>query len=185
MGYTVWDLASDANLPAGYLAAFKNVIWFTGNSYPDPLGPYENELKPWLDGGGNLFLSGQDVLDQAAGTTSFFSDYVHVTWDGTETQNDKATASVTGVTGNPVTDGIGTVAIDHSVLNAAYEDQITPNGAAQAAFTDDTSAPDALTFSDASAAYRVVFLAFPFEAYGTAADKADLMGRVMSFFTAP
>ena len=30
------------------------------------------------------------------------------------------------VNGNPVTDGIGTVTIDHSVLNANFEDQVTP-----------------------------------------------------------
>jgi hypothetical protein len=30
-------------------------------------------------------------------------------------------------------------------------------------------------------AYEVVFPAFPFEAYGTAADKADLMHRVLSY----
>jgi hypothetical protein len=29
--------------------------------------------------------------------------------------------------------------------------------------------------------YKVVFLAFPLEAYGTAADKADLVTRVFTF----
>ena len=33
------------------------------------------------------------------GTTTFVHDYLHITWDGTETQNDKATANVTGVAG--------------------------------------------------------------------------------------
>ena len=102
------------------------MVWFTGDTYPDPLGPYETKLKAFLDGGGRLFISGQDILDQAAGTTDFFHDYVHVNWDGTETQNDKPTDNVTGVTGNPVTNGIGTVPIDHSVLGATFEDQITP-----------------------------------------------------------
>ena len=37
-------------------------------------------------------MSGQDILDQAAGTTAFVHDYLHVTWDGSEVQNDKATA---------------------------------------------------------------------------------------------
>ena len=30
--------------------------------------------------------------------------------------------------------------------------------------------------------YKVVFLAFPFEAYGTAANRSDLMSRVLTFF---
>ena len=77
-------------------------------------------------------MTGQDILDQAAGTTAFVHDYLHIDWDGTETQNDKATAAVHGVAGNPVTDGIGTVPLDHSVLGAPFEDQITPIGAAHA-----------------------------------------------------
>jgi hypothetical protein len=83
------------------------------------------------------------------------------------------------VTGTPST--IGAIALDHTVLgpDAAFEDRITPNGTAQAAFTDDTAAADALTYAGT---YKVVFLAFPFEEYGSAADKVDLVNRVMVFF---
>jgi hypothetical protein len=176
----VWDLATDPALPASYLAAHKNVVWFTGNSYPAPIGPYESELKAFLDGGGRLFMSGQDILDQAAGTTSFVHDYLHIAWDGTEAQNDKATSAVHSVTGNPVTDGIGAVPINHSVLGANYEDRVTPIGAAESAFTDDATDPDALTVADGG--YKVVFLAFPFEAYGSATQQADLMGRALTWF---
>src|SRR5256886_4044097 len=123
-------------------------------------------------------MSGQDILDQAAGTTLFVQNYLHIDWDGSETQNDKETASVHGVAGS-LTDGIGAVPIDHSVLGAAFEDQITPSDGASQIFTDDTSATDALSFNGT---YKVVFLAFPLEAYGTAAQKANLVTRVMTFF---
>jgi hypothetical protein len=177
--FSTWDLATDANLPAKYMTAFKNIVWFTGNSYPGPITRYEAGLAGFLDGGGHLFMSGQDLLDQGAGRTDFVHDYLHITWDGTETQNDKATASVTGVVANPVTSTIGTVAIDKTVLGNTFMDRITPNGTASAAFTDDASQPDALTFSGT---YKVVFLAFPFEEYGTASDKSSLVSRVMTFF---
>ena len=185
--FDVWDLKADANLPPNYMKAFKAIVWFTGNSYPGPILPYEAKLKSYLDGGGRLFINGQDLLDQAAGTTTFVRDYLHVTWDGSETQNDKRTANVNGVATSPVTGtaqppAIGAVALDHTVLRAAFEDRITPNGGALVAFTDDSGAPDALSFSGT---YRVVFLAFPLEAYGTAAQKADLVTRVMNFFAAP
>lgn len=179
VNYGYWDLAQNADIPASYLAAHQNVVWFTGNSYPGPLGPYENELKSFLDGGGRLFMSGQDILDQAAGTTSFVRDYLHIDWDGTEAQNDKPTSAVHSVSGNPVTDGIGDVPIDHSVLNAAFEDEITPTSPATGAFTDDNSQTDALTVADSG--YKVVFLAFPFEAYGNASQKADLMNRALTW----
>jgi hypothetical protein len=179
LDFSTWDLTSDPTLPIGFLNAYQDVYWFTGNSYPGPITPYEADLKSFLDGGGHLFMSGQDILDQAAGTTSFVRDYLHITWDGSETQNDKKTDAVHGVSGNVVTDGIDSVPLDHSVLDAAFEDQITPNGDATPAFTDDSSATDGLTFSDG---YKVVFIAFPMEAYGSASDKADLVGRVQSFF---
>jgi uncharacterized repeat protein (TIGR01451 family) len=178
-----WDLAADPNLPQSYLTAHTHVVWWTGNSYPGPITPYESELKALLDGGGRLMLSGQDVLDQAAGTTAFVSGYLHVSWDGTETQNDRPTASVSGVAGNPVTGGLGTVAIDHSVLGANFEDRITPIPPGTAAFTDTTGAPDALTV--AAGGYKVFFLAFPVEAYGSAADRATLVSNTLTWFAAP
>ncbi|HEX4689587.1 MAG TPA: hypothetical protein VH276_02790 [Solirubrobacteraceae bacterium] len=176
--FGTWDLGADADLPANYLKAFKNVVWFTGNGYPGPLLPYESRLKAFLDGGGHLLVSGQDILDQAAGTTPFVRDYLHITWDGSETQNDKATAAVHGVTGS-LAGGVGAVPLDHNVLQADFEDQVTPNGAATAAFTDDSNQADALQFAGA---YKVVFLAFPMEAYGTAAQRADLVTRAFGFF---
>jgi hypothetical protein len=184
--FATWDLGEDPELPASYLAAHKNVVWFTGNSYPAPITPYESALAAFLDGGGRLFMSGQDILDQAAGTTDFVHDYLHIDWDGTEGQNDKATATVTGVTGNPVTGGIGAVPIDHTVLGANFEDRITPIAPATPAFTADNAPPDnidALTVADGP--YKVEFLAFPFEAYGSATNKVTLMTKTLDWFGTP
>jgi predicted alpha-1,2-mannosidase len=178
--FSYWDLSADATLPPSMLTTHKNVVWFTGNAYPGPITPYESELATYLDGGGRLLMSGQDILDQAAGTTAFVHDYLHINWDGSERQNDKPTADVHGVSGDAIGNGIGAVPLDHSVLNANFEDQVTPIAPATAAFTDDTGAADALDV--AAGSYKVVFLAFPFEAYGTAADKADLMQRVLTYF---
>jgi uncharacterized repeat protein (TIGR01451 family) len=179
ISFSTWDLKADKNLPLNYTKSFKNIVWFTGNSYPGPITPYEATLKAALDNGGHLLMSGQDLLDQAAGTTPFVHDYLHVTWDGTESQNDKSTTAVHGVAGNPVTGSIGTVPLDHSVLGANFEDRITPNGTATPAFTDDTAAPDALTYSGT---YKVLFMAFPLEAYGTAGDRSDLVTKAFAFF---
>ena len=184
--FDVWDLQTNPVLPLGYMKAHKSIVWFTGASYPDPVGPYEGNLAAFLDGGGRLFMSGQDILDQAAGTTAFFHDYVHINWDGSEAQNDKPTANVTGQIGNPISNGIGTIPLDVSVLGGAkfeFMDRVTPIAPATAAFKDDSGQADALTV--ASGAYKVVFLAFPFEEYGNASQRADLMTKVFSYFNAP
>jgi hypothetical protein len=145
-------------------------------------------LKAFLDGGGNLFISGQDLLDGSAGTSTFVRDYLHVDWNGTEAQNDIATKNVRGVLGS-LAAGVGTVPIDTSVLGNTFMDQITPIAPAVPIFADDAHKPDALSFSGASAAsgknYKVVFLAFPLEEYGTAQQKADLLKLVMTFFSTP
>jgi hypothetical protein len=78
-----------------------------------------------------------------------------------------------------LTTGLGTVPLDHSVLGAAFEDRITPISPAVTIFTDDTSQPNGLSYTDG---YKVVFLAFPFEAYGSATDKSTLMNDVFTFF---
>ncbi len=178
MAHQVWDLNVDEVLPLNYLLAFDNVVWFTGNSYPGPILPYEDELTAFLNAGNNLFMTGQDILDQAAGTTAFVHDYLHVNWDGTEVQNDKDTANATGVTGT-LTAGVGTVPVSSAVLGNNFEDRITPIAPAIAIFTDDSGAANGLSFSGT---YKVVFLAFPFESYGSAAQKTDLMNRVKTFF---
>jgi uncharacterized repeat protein (TIGR01451 family) len=176
-----WDLGANPVLPASYLNAHSNVVWFTGASYPAPIAPYERELSGFLDGGGRLFMSGQDILDQSGGTTDFVHNYLHIDWDGSEIQNDKPTSNVAGVTGNPVTDGVGTVPLDLSVLDGAqFSDQVTPIAPATAAFTDDSSATDGLTVADGP--YKVIFMAFPFEEFGTAAAKSDLLERALAWF---
>jgi hypothetical protein len=182
VSYGYWDLQESGAFPTSYLNKHIDVIWFTGNTESGPLSAYETRLTGFLDQGGRLVLSGQDILDGAPGTSTFVQDYLHVDWDGTEVQNDKATTAVHSVDGNPVTDGIGDVIINHAVLGTAFEDQITPTSPADAAFLDDHDKTDALTVSDDG--YKVVFMAFPFEAYGNASEKADLMNRVLVWFGA-
>lgn len=179
--YDTWDVHSDGSPPAGFMAAHDAVIWYTGEAYPGPIIPYEPLMAQYLDGGGNLFVSGMDLLDQAAGTTDFVHDYLHVDWDGSERQNDKGTKYVTGVTANPVTTGLGQLPVDvKTVYSNDFSNQITPISPAIAAFTDDKAETDALTVTDGP--YKVMFLAWPFEALTRAEDRTEVMGRALKYF---
>jgi hypothetical protein len=89
-------------------------------------------------------------------------------------------AHVNGV-GGSLTNGIGAVTLNLSVLGGAqFSDRLTLLGSATPIFTDDSAATDGLSVIDGG--YKVVFLAFPFEEFGSAGDKADLMNRVFTFF---
>ncbi|HEV3478792.1 MAG TPA: hypothetical protein VG144_05015 [Gaiellaceae bacterium] len=182
--HQVWDLNLDDNLPLNYMKAFETVVWFTGNSWPQPLAPYEAKLISYLQSGGHLFMSGQDILDQSGGTTTFAHDYLHVDWDGSETQNDKNTDNVIGVAGT-LTDGVGTVPLPGTFLGANFENRITPIAPAVTIFTDETAGPDNKRgLSVSTDGYKVVFLPFAFEAYGSAAQRTDLVNRVKAYFAA-
>ncbi|HET7338752.1 MAG TPA: hypothetical protein VFK22_04335 [Candidatus Dormibacteraeota bacterium] len=177
IAHDIWDLDKNPTLPIKYMEAFKNIVWFTGVSYPGPILPYERSLAAYLDNGGHLMLSGQDLLDQAAGTTDFVHNYLHVTWDGSEAQNDKATNAFHSVPGS-ISDGLGVVNRD-PVLGTPFMDELTLNGTATPVYTDDAGKTDALSFSGT---YKVVFMAFGFEEYGTAADKTAAITRIFNFF---
>ena len=177
--YDIWDLDANPVMPKDYLKNYWAVVWFTGNSYPAPITPYETDLSAFLDNGGRLFMSGQDILDQAAGTTAFVHDYLHIDWDGSEAQNDKPYDSVKSVDTNPVTKNIGTIPIDWNVLGAPYMDWITPISPAKAAFQDPDNNDVALTVS--TDGYSVMFLAFGFEEYGNATDRATLINKFLSW----
>ena len=90
--YGYWDLAEDpepaASLPHG---AHQGRVVHRQQLPGARSRRTRRELAAFLDGGGRLLMSGQDILDQAAGTTAFVHDYLHIDWDGTEVQNDKAT----------------------------------------------------------------------------------------------
>ena len=177
MTHDTWDLDAHPVLPVKYMQAFKQIVWFTGTSYPGPILPYEKSLTAYLNGGGHLMLSGQDILDQGAGTTDFVHNFLHVTWDGSERQNDIATTAFHSVTGT-LTDGLGNVPRTN-VLGTPFMDEITPNGGTVIS-NDDNGQPDGLSFIGSG--YRVVFLAFGFEEYGSAANKAAFMTNVNTFF---
>ncbi len=181
--FNYWDLedAPANSLPLNYLKAHKVVVWFTGASYPGPLLPYEDELASFLDGGGQLFVSGMDILDQLAGTTAFVHDYLHIFWDGTETQNDTGTVSASALITSPWASGLGTVPVNAASAGLVdYNDQISPIYPAEAALLDDKGEPNALQVN--AGAYKVIFLAFPLEAYGNGAQRATLIDRAMKYF---
>jgi hypothetical protein len=178
--YNYWDLATNPDLPLSYMQAHAVIVWFTGSSYPAPIGPYETNLTAYLNSGGRLFMSGMDILDQAAGTTDFVHDYLHVDWDGTERQNDIGTTSITGVQTNTVMSGLGTLPVSvTAIFGADFSDQITPIPPAKPALRDSHGQTNAL--SVATDRYRVIFLAFPFEAITSPTGRTAVMQRSIKY----
>ena len=93
ISYLTWDLEGRQGPGAQLHEVLQDRRVVHGQQLPGSDDAVRARPEGLLDNGGRLFVSGQDILDQAAGTTPFVHDYLHITWDGTETQNDKATDS--------------------------------------------------------------------------------------------
>jgi len=163
--YDTWDISTlGASPTAGDLAAYTKVIWNCGYEWSSPesglTDAEEAAIRGYLDGGGRLFLSGQDILYNGV-TAAFRSGYLHL---GSSLSDDQ-TASAHGVGSDPISDG---VQLDLSYLFSNWSDSLTPGASAAGVFlTDGTTTYDycAVRYpKSGSATFRIVFFAFPFEA---------------------
>lgn len=189
--YDVWDLATNPILPRRYLLAHDAVAWFTGARYPEPIRPYEPDLRAFLQAGGIVFLSGWDVQDGMSGASDFMREYAHLTpassWAEAEALTDQAGITLTAVLTNPITGGLGELPLNSSSLSSVnYSDRLTVRAPALTALVDASGAPVALTVqtTDAQTQRRsqLTFFAVPLEALGTPADRTTILTRSLRFY---
>lgn len=77
--HTHWDVSSSGGVSGSLLNQYNTVIWMTGDDRAEPLTASDiTSLKSFMDGGGNLFLSGQGIAEQlSTEDPTFLSDYLH------------------------------------------------------------------------------------------------------------
>jgi len=189
IAYDVWTVPSLADGPSySDMAGYKLVVWTTGEDYGYPGYPVtltaidQANLKTYLDGGGKLFLSSQDVLYDNDPPTSFIQNYLHVA----NHNDDMEVTSVAGVTGDPITDGMNFNLVYPPDFNN-WSDYIYPDGSSAGIFivTGREKIVDycALRYPLVGpSTYQVVFFAFPFEAVPTYSSRAELMQRIVDWF---
>ena len=179
--YDTWDISTlGASPTAGDLAAYTKVIWNCGYEWSSPesglTDAEEAAIRGYLDGGGRLFLSGQDILYNGV-TAAFRSGYLHLG----SCLSDDQTASAHGVGSDPISDG---VQLDLSYLFSNWSDSLTPGASAAGVFlTDGTTTYDycAVRYpKSGSATFRIVFFAFPFEAISYTAGNPNNSTAVMA-----
>jgi len=170
-----WNVGDALGRPPGeMLPWYPFVVWFTGYDWNDTLTPGEEEaLMAYLDGGGRLFLSGQDYL-YSSGLTDLGIDYLGVL---TYTEGLSSTVA-TGVPGNPVGDGLGPYPLKYPYLN--WSDGLEPTETASAAFIGEKGQVSALTHAPPGSGFATVFFAFPFETLPRD-DAPQVMERIITF----
>ncbi len=155
--YEIWENET-GGVPSGQrLSAYRNVIWFTGSEL-DPIAPEEQtSIAAYLDGGGHLFITSENMND-AIGGTPFFNNYMRAT-----SQHNYVNASfLTGVAGDPISDNTQLVTYG-DVYYPTSPSSIVPDASADAIYTYDNTQNfvGALRYQGD---YWLVYFALPFEA---------------------
>jgi bacillopeptidase F len=185
---------------AATMALFASVIWLTGNDYTTTLTAADmTEISAYLDGGGRLFMTGQDI-GYDIGTTAFYANYLHAAY----VQDDVNLGGVLGVATSAVGFGFTfDIKGGSGANNQAYPSEINPVAPSTAAFVYNPSVPAAaatandvvkngvsvnaitssgtagLTFDNGT--YKLVYFAFGFEAVADATTRTLLMDRILDW----
>ncbi|ODS38906.1 MAG: hypothetical protein A7315_11695, partial [Candidatus Altiarchaeales archaeon WOR_SM1_79] len=82
ISHTYWDTDLNGSPDYDDLIYYDIVVWFVGDMYPDEAE--QEVLEQYLDEGGNLFITGQDIgyylIDEDEDDGVFYSDYLHANY---------------------------------------------------------------------------------------------------------
>jgi uncharacterized repeat protein (TIGR01451 family) len=140
------------------LDQYPMVAWWTGYDWYAPITDDEaTSLEAYLDSGGRLFLSSQDLLyyhDESPFRRTHLGVLTY-TQDVTPTE-------VTGVSENPVGGGLGPWSLRYPAGYQNWSDGVVPTPGTGVTFRDERRRATALTRRAGDQA--TLFLSFPFEA---------------------
>ncbi len=184
----VWPRESAGPLDQTDLAHFGSVFWIAGSSQSgletDDLGP----LAYYIQHGGTLFMSGQDLAwagcsplspHYSLGTASWFQAILGVTY----VSNDGGDNYTAGVAGDPISDSFSGSLVGGS--GADYNtspDAIAASGGTEM-LTYQGGATAGVRYSYGSG--RTVFCAFSCENLSTVTAREDLIGSALNWFSGP
>ncbi len=179
--FAIWD-RSGAALTGALLSNFDVVVWNVGFAFPTLDASDRAALGAYLDGGGALLVSGQDVgwelaTQLGSSVLAWYRQYLHANFVLDDTND----YTLDGVAGDPISDGMMlTISGGDGANNQEYPDAISAyDAAAHVIFRYGTTYNGAVAADTGT--YRVVYLGFGFEAINNAADRALLMQRAMNW----
>ena len=175
LSYAVWNVLTQGAPATEDLQSYEVIIWLTGDDWSTTLTSTDQaNLTAFLDNGGRLFISGQDI-GYDVGSTSFYSDYLHAQY----VFDNVSLTNLTGIPGDPITENIN-ISIEEGdgANNQLYPSEINPNDVyATPIFYYNGDGVGAIRVD--TGIYRVVYFAFGFEAVNDRLDRADLMDRII------
>lgn len=184
--YHVWNTVTTGVPEVTVLSDYDKVIWFTGRSDHPALTPDDvSTLQAFLDAGGHLIISGQDIAEDLQGDP-FLSDYLHAEFVADSSED----IWMNPVPGDPITGGLNMLSLvsgDYGAANQDSPDEIRVLGEAQSMLTYFNSGEAAaLRYMND---YRLVYFAFGFESFVDFYDvsnalelRADILQSIFDWF---
>lgn len=179
--YRHWDTSLRGTPPAEILSRHAAVVWLTGIT-GNLEGPDQAALSAYLDGGGSLLVSGQDIgwwMNEAggAGDRAFYNDYLRADY----VADDSGFRTLQGFAGDPIGDGLSfTLGGGDGSRSQDYPSWIRARGGAQEIlhYGSLPMVAGALRWEGSG---RLVYLAFGLEAIDTRADRRLLLSRALEW----
>ncbi|OHB73038.1 MAG: hypothetical protein A2Z25_06625 [Planctomycetes bacterium RBG_16_55_9] len=171
----VWENGAREVISAETLAQFDIVIWFL--PYSAPTEWEKNAFGAYLDNGGRLFITGQDIGSSLTGygyeADSFYQNYLHAQW-----VDWAYTDTLRGQPRDPIGSGM-TITIwgGDGAQNQYSTDEIEPILPAVPVFTYEPLCEAALRVDTGT--YKLVYFAFGFEGIDSQASRDEVMRRVL------
>ena len=164
----------DDAITGSFVSDYHAVVWLTGNSSSPIDSASVLILSDYLDAGGNLFSSGQDV--ERCVDTSFYRDYLHAIL----VEDSVRPIRVEGVEGDPVGDGLSFLIMGTpGANNQVTPSMISPIAGADSILNHRTGGCCGVRYGGS---YRTVYLSFGFEAVNPLPAADTLMARILRWF---
>jgi len=194
VAYDTWNVAALGSSPtAADLASYKMVIWNTGYDFSSAILPSdESAIATYLDNGGRIYISGQDVLWSGV-SPAFRTNYLKVS-----SYFDDVVISdhvETGIFGHPIGRNLLLPVTLPTDFPLFYVDQLLPTADAEG-FLLHNSAAASYPFSSVSyrgdydnGGFGMVFTTLPFESISlfdvAPNDSATVMRRIIEYLIGP
>ena len=151
-------------ISAGEFSGVNNVFLNIGWSFPTLTDAEANALMSFLDNGGNLFISGQDIgwdimsgsqyANGTATTQHFFTNYLHAGYVDDGSSSNSTLSIFPGDTVFPLSSGSSIT----DVYGGMYPDQISASGGAIPVFYYNTDTTKIAGIRYSNGTYKIVYI---------------------------
>ena len=178
--YEVADMMT-MTLSGSQMLEHDAIIWLTGDDYTNTLTiEDQNNLANYIDNGGTLILSGQNISEDIGGST-FFGNYLKCsTLNPTVGQ-----LTLDGSSGNSLSEDMSVLLVGTTGAgNQTSPSSITPQGIAESLFEYPNGETGAINYYDQATGAHVAYFAFGIEAIsglGGTTTREELLTDVLDW----